>query len=57
MANTARFHLGCQETNYLEYVLGNGEIRPHIDKVKALVESPVPKTNRQLKSFLGLVCY
>lgn len=32
------------ETKSLGYASGNREIRPLMDQIKALVESPVPKT-------------
>jgi hypothetical protein len=42
------------EVCYLGYHLGNGQIRPQVDKVKAIRDSPRPRTKKQVRSFLGL---
>ena len=44
-----------QETRYLGYQLGNGEVRPQVDKVEAVLNSPRLRTKKQVRSFLGLV--
>lgn len=44
-----------QETRYLGYQLGRGEVRPQVDKVEAILNSPRPQTKSQVRSFLGLV--
>ena len=44
-----------QETRYLGYLLGRGEVRPQVDKVEAIRNSPRPRTKTQVRSFLGLV--
>eukprot|EP00063_Salmo_salar_P026974 XP_014001809.1 PREDICTED: uncharacterized protein LOC106572279 [Salmo salar] len=43
-----------QETKYLGYQLGKGEVRPQVDKVESIRNSPQPRTKTQVKSFLGL---
>ena len=37
------------------YVVGQGTLRVDDEKIKAIVEYPVPKTIRQLRRFLGMV--
>lgn len=49
MANLTKCHLG--------YILGNGKTRTLVDKIKSLVETLVPTTKKQVKSFLGLASY
>ncbi len=46
-----------QEANYLGYHhhLGNGQLRPQVNKVEAICQSPRPKTKKEVRSFLGLV--
>lgn len=44
-----------QETKYLGYQLGRGEVRPQVDKVEAILNSPRPQTKKQVRSFLGLI--
>ncbi len=43
------------EANYLGYHLGNGQLRPQVNKVEAICQSPRPKTKKEVRSFLGLV--
>ena len=42
---------------YLGHVISEEGLKPTADKVRALVEVPVPKDVTQLRSFLGLVNY
>lgn len=39
----------------LGHVAGSGNIRPAEDKVSAIEQFPVPKTKKQVRSFLGLI--
>lgn len=39
---------------YLGHIVGGGCIRADPDRVKAITEYPVPKTVRQVRSFLGM---
>lgn len=43
------------EVQYLGYVIGGGAIKPQVGKVSAIMETPVPTTKRQVRSFLGVV--
>ena len=42
---------------YLGHEITEAGLKPAVDKVRALVEAPVPKDVSQLRSFLGLVNY
>jgi hypothetical protein len=53
--NVAKCEWAKSETNYLGYHLGNGELRPQVDKVEAVRRSPRPRTKKEVRSFLGLV--
>ncbi len=35
--------------------MGNGKLRPQISKVEAILRSPMSRTNKEVRSFLGLV--
>ena len=52
--NTQKCEWAKREVCYLGYHLGNGQIRPQVDKVKAIRDSPRPRTKKQVRSFLGL---
>lgn len=45
------------EVNYLGYVINKKGINKSPQKVKAMVDAPVPNNVKQLQSFLGLVNY
>ncbi|XP_062830648.1 uncharacterized protein LOC134297351 [Anolis carolinensis] len=49
--------LGKNTTKYLGHLVGGGCIRPDPTKVKAIHQWPVPKTKKQVRSFLGLAGY
>lgn len=52
--NPAKCSLAKRETEYLGYVLGNGVIKPQIQKIQAIQSCPLPSTKKQVRSFLGL---
>ena len=43
--------------NYLAFVVGNNEVRPQLDKVSAILNTPCPVTKKTLRSFLGLASF
>ncbi|KAG1933522.1 gag-pol fusion protein [Pimephales promelas] len=53
--NPDKCALAKKEIEYLGYVLGNGVIRPQVGKVQAIKSFTLPKTKKQVRSFLGLV--
>lgn len=52
--NPAKCQWAQAEASYLGYRLGQGEVRPQMDKVEAIRSSPRPCTKKQVRSFLGL---
>uniref|UniRef100_K7F0G6 ribonuclease H n=1 Tax=Pelodiscus sinensis TaxID=13735 RepID=K7F0G6_PELSI len=55
--NPGKCAFGQNEVAYLGYVVGNGRLKPQIDKVKAVRDHPAPTTKRQVRQFLGLAGY
>lgn len=53
--NVQKCEWAKQETRYLGYQLGRGEVQPQVDKVEAILNSPRPRPKKQVRSFLGLV--
>ncbi|KAL1246972.1 hypothetical protein QQF64_034274 [Cirrhinus molitorella] len=53
--NVRKCEWARQETKYLGYHLGNGKLRPQVDKVEAIQRSPRPRSKKEMRSFLGLV--
>lgn len=53
--NPGKCEWARQETKYLGYRLGRGEIRPQVDKVEAIQNCLRPSTKKEVRSFLGLV--
>lgn len=43
-----------KEIQYLGFIVGNGCLKTDPDKVKAIREFPIPKTVKQIRSFLGM---
>ena len=56
-ANAKKCRLGLSETNYLGYTIGRGCVKPQVQKVERVRNWPRPVTQKQVKSFLGLISY
>lgn len=56
-ANPKKCILGKRETQYLGFLVGQGIIKPMAVKVAAIRQHPLPKTLKQLLSFLGFANY
>lgn len=52
--NVNKSQFGLSHVKYLGYVVGNGTLMVDPDKVRAIIDYPVPKTVKQLRQFLGL---
>ena len=46
-----------EETTCLGHVVGSGEVKPELDKLKAVREFLRPLTKKDMRSFLGLTGY
>lgn len=53
--NTNKCSWAQEEVKYLGYLVGHGQIKPQVEKVKAIQLIPGPLTKKQVRSFLGLV--
>ena len=49
--------MGFYEIDYLGFKVGNNQICPKIDRVKAIQDLEPPKTKKQLRSFLGMISF
>ena len=56
-AKPAKCQIGIQQCIYLEYMVGNGEIRSENNKIEALVKFPRPTTKKDVRAFLGSLGY
>ena len=56
-AKPTKCELGFAELTYLGHNVGAGRYNPLPDRVKAISEMPLPKTKKQIRSFLGSVGY
>lgn len=46
-----------KEVNYLGHTITTAGLKPNDDKIKTVLDYPIPKTTTEIKSFLGLVGY
>lgn len=52
--NMAKSKFCMTEIRYLGHIVGNGCIKPDPGKVEAITNFPIPRTIRQVRSFLGM---
>lgn len=52
--NIAKSKFCLTEIKYLGFIVGQGQLRTDSEKIKAIVDFPVPSSVKQLRSFLGL---
>ena len=53
----SKCYFAYQQVSYLGHIIGNGEIKPHLDKLEAVSNFPQPQTKKEVRSFLGLTGY
>ena len=46
-----------KEATYLGHIVGNGQIRMTDDKIRKIIDFPVPRNVREVQSFLGVTGY
>jgi hypothetical protein len=56
-AKPSKCMIGAAQTRYLGYVIGSGQIKPEVAKVKAVLQFPQPVTKKDVRSYLGLCGY
>ena len=56
-ANAKKCRVGLSETDYLGFTIGRGCVKPQQGKVEKIKNWPRPVTQKQLKSYLGLIAY
>ncbi|KAL5517922.1 hypothetical protein EMCRGX_G003566, partial [Ephydatia muelleri] len=56
-AKPSKCHFAMKECTYLGHIVGNGQVRPEIGKLTAVEDFPVPKTKKEVRTFLGLTGY
>ena len=56
-AKPSKCKLATNQCSYLGHIVGNGEVRPGIDKIQAVADFPRPENTKDVRSFLGLSGY
>jgi len=46
-----------KKTEFLGHIVGPNGVMPNTEKVKAINKFPIPKTQREIKTFLGICGY
>ena len=55
--NMTKCQWAMAECMYFEHVVGGSQVKPEINKLEAVEKFPVPKTKKEVRSFLGLAGY
>uniref|UniRef100_A0A669CS17 ribonuclease H n=1 Tax=Oreochromis niloticus TaxID=8128 RepID=A0A669CS17_ORENI len=55
--NLAKCDFGKAMVTYLGKQVGQGQVRPLLAKIQAILDFPAPRTRRELRRFLGMVGY
>ena len=56
-AKPSKCQFAMKQCLYLGHIVGNGTVRPELNKVESVRTFPVPRTKRQVRAFLGLTGY
>jgi hypothetical protein len=46
-----------KEVEYLVHIVSHEGVKVYPNKIKAMMDWPIPKTLKNLREFLGLTCY
>jgi len=53
----SKCHFGYSEVQFLGHIVGRENLRTMADKTDKIARAPIPRTKKQLRSFLGLAGY
>ena len=56
-AKLKKCHFGMAECRYLGHIVGSGVVRPEHDKIRAVRTFRVPRTKKEVRTFLGVTGY
>lgn len=56
-AKPSKCEIGQTQLLYLGHIIGEGILKPAIEKLKAVEDAPRPSTKKEVRSFLGLLGY
>ena len=56
-AKISKWEFGMQEMLYLGHIISAEGVQVHMEKIRAILDWPTPKTVTELKGFLGLCTY
>ena len=56
-AKPSKCFFAFKKVNYLGFVIGDGSIEPQSSKTDAVLDMSLPKTKKELRSFLGFVSF
>ena len=56
-AKPSKCQFAMSECTYLGHIVGGGTVKPEQDKLQAIKTFPIPRTKKQVRSFLGLTGY
>ena len=47
----------CNDKLHVGHVVGNGEVKPEQTKIEAVKDFPLPRSKKQVRTFLALIGY
>ena len=56
-AKLTKCQFGMAECRYLGHIVGSGVVRPEYDKIRAVRTFQVPRTKKEVRTFLGITGY
>jgi hypothetical protein len=56
-AKPSKFFFGVKEVDYLGHIVSHEGVKVDPNKIKAMMDWPIPKTLKNLRGFLGLTGY
>jgi len=56
-ANPSKCAFGVQEVEYLGRIVSHEDVKVSPNKIKAMMEWPIPKTLKNIRAFFGLTGY